>query len=242
MISPSADIDLWKELDWDVISLEGLEFLELSRFIARLIDFKSPFTATHSNRVAACGQALAELAGFSILDQRMISLCGYLHDIGKLCVPLEILDKPAALSNEESKVMRHHAYSTNHILRRMGVFENVRIWSSYHHERLDGSGYPYQLRGDDLPTGSRIVAVADVFTAVSENRPYRSARNNFDVMDVMYDLARKGLLDARLIKLLGGRFDEVNAVVAAAELRATHDYQEFIDRRSKYLDFARSGA
>ena len=239
MVSPSGDIDLWHSLDWDVISLEGAEFLELSRFFGRLVDFKSPFTSTHSSRVVTCSLALAELAGFSMLDQRLISLCGYLHDIGKLCVPLEILDKPSALSDAEYAVMRHHAYYTNHILKRAGVFENVRIWSSYHHERLDGSGYPYQLKAEDLPTGSRIIAIADVFTAVSETRPYRSGRNNMDVMDVMYDMARKGLLDTRLIKLLGSRIDEISASMAAAELVATRDYQEFIDRRSRYLDFAK---
>ena len=241
MVSPSVDISLWKELDWDVISLEGAEFLDLSRFFCRLVDFKSPFTATHSSRVAACGQALAELAGFSMLDQRLISLCGYLHDIGKLCVPLEILDKPAALSTEESAVMRHHAYYTNHILKRIGVFENVRVWSSYHHERLDGSGYPYQLKGEELTTGSRIIAIADVFTAVSEDRPYRSAKNNFDVMDVMNDMARKGMLDTRLVRLLGSRVSEISALMAAAEFSATQEYQEFIDRRTRYLDFVRTG-
>jgi len=241
MVSPSADIALWNDLDWDVISLEGAEFLELSRFFCRLVDFKSPFTATHSSRVAVCGQALAELSGFSMLDQRLISLCGYLHDIGKLCVPLEILDKPAALSTEESAVMRHHAYYTNHILKRIGVFENVRVWSSYHHERLDGSGYPYQLKGEELTTGSRIIAIADVFTAVSEDRPYRSARNDIDVMDVMNDMARKGLLDARLIKLLGSRVHEINALMAEAEFSASRDYHEFIDRRTRYMDFVRAG-
>ena len=176
-----------------------------------------------------------------MLDQRLISLCGYLHDIGKLCVPLEILDKPAALSTEESAVMRHHAYYTNHILKRIGVFENVRVWSSYHHERLDGSGYPYQLKGEELTTGSRIIAIADVFTAVSEDRPYRSAKNNFDVMDVMNDMARKGMLDTRLVRLLGSRVSEISALMAAAEFSATQEYQEFIDRRTRYLDFVRTG-
>ena len=241
MVSASGDITLWRDMDWDIISLEGTEFLDLSRFFCRLIDFRSPFTATHSSRVAACGQALAELAGFSLLDQRLVSLCGYLHDIGKLCVPGEILDKPAALSVEEFAVMRHHAYYTNHILKRVGVFENVRIWSAYHHERLDGSGYPYQLKADDMPVGSRIIAIADVFTAVSENRPYRLAKNNLDVMDIMYDLASTGKLDARLIKLLGGRFDEISALVAAAEVNAAQDYQQFVDRRTRYQDFIKSG-
>lgn len=241
MISPSTDIAVWRDLDWDVISLEGSEFLDLARFFCRLVDFKSPFTATHSSRVAACSRALAELAGFSLLDQRQILLCGYLHDIGKLCVPLEILDKPAALSNEEYAIMRHHAYYTNHILKRVGVFENVRVWSSYHHERLDGSGYPYQLKGDELTTGSRIIAIADVFTAVSEDRPYRLARNNIDVMDVMNDLTRKGQLDARLTRLLGTRFEEISAMMAATEFKATQEYQEFTDRRTRFLNFAQTG-
>ncbi len=206
LVSSSVDISLWHNMDWEVISLEGDEFLDMARFFCRIVDYKSPFTATHSSGVAACARYLAELAGFSPHDQRLIYLSGYLHDIGKLCVPSEILQKPAALSNEEYSVMRHHAYYTNHILKRVGVFENIRIWSSYHHERLDGSGYPYQLKAEDLPTGARIVAIADVFTAISEDRPYRVGKQQFEVMDVLENLSRRGKLDSPLVKLVQSHY------------------------------------
>jgi HD-GYP domain-containing protein (c-di-GMP phosphodiesterase class II) len=237
MVSPNADIALWHNLDWDIISLEGNEFLELARFFCRIVDFKSPFTSTHSSGVAACGQALAELAGFSILDQRLIYLSGFLHDIGKLCVPSEILEKPAKLSVEENAVMRHHSYYTNHILKRMGVFDNIRVWSAYHHERLDGSGYPYQLKADELPQGARIIAIADVFAALTEDRPYRAGMRQTDVMNTLIEMAQKGMLDARLVKLLGSRFEEICALVLQTERSAAQDYQKFVDRRTRFLEF-----
>ncbi|HEY3310871.1 MAG TPA: HD domain-containing phosphohydrolase [Anaerolineales bacterium] len=239
LVSPSTDITLWHSLDWDVISLEGNEFLELARFFCRLVDFKSPYTAAHSSGVAACGQALAELAGFSLLDQRLIYLSGYLHDIGKLCVPSEILEKPSTLSRDEYAVMRHHSYYTNHILKRVGVFENIRIWSAYHHERLDGSGYPYHLKEDELPVGSRIIAIADVFTAITEDRPYREGLHKENVMGVLTSQANRNKLDARLVKLLGTRFEEISELVLRAESVAMEDYRSFAERRNKFIEAVR---
>jgi len=239
LVSPSQDITLWRDLDWEMISLEGDEFLEMARFFCRLVDFKSPFTATHSSGVAACGQVLAEMAGLSQKDQRLIYLSGYLHDIGKLCVPAEILEKPAALSNDEYAIIRHHSYYTNHILKRVGVLEDVRIWSAYHHERLDGSGYPYHLKAGDLPVGARIVAIADVFTAISEDRPYRVGMQRSNVMGILNDMTRKGMLDAGLVGLLGSRFSDITALVQASENGAAQDYQEFVDRRTKFFEFVK---
>lgn len=240
LVSPSVDITLWRDLDWDVISLEGSEFLEMARFFCRIVDFKSPFTSAHSSGVAACGKALAELAGFSPSDQRLIYLSGYLHDIGKLCVSSEILEKPASLSSDELAVMRHHSYYTNHILKRASIFDNLRLWSAYHHERLDGSGYPYHLKGEDLSQGSRIVAIADVFTAISEDRPYRMGMVKQDVMAVMKDMAQRELLDARLVTLLGSRFEEISELVLKAENQAAQEYQQFVERRTRFFEMTGS--
>lgn len=236
LVAPSQDISLWRELDFGTISLEGEEFLEMARFFSRLVDYKSPYTATHSSAVAVCAQFLAELAGFPANQQRQAHLAGYLHDIGKLCVPAEILIKPSALSKDEFAIMRHHSYYTNHILKRMGVVDAVRVWCAYHHERLDGSGYPYQLKADDLPEGARILAIADVFTAVSEDRPYRAGMQKSHVMEVMNDLAHRGLLDARLVQLLGSQFDVISARLLETERGAGHEYERFVERRGKYLD------
>lgn len=227
LVAPTADISVWSELDWDVISLQGDEFLELAQFFCRIVDFKSPFTAAHSSGVAACARILSEMAGFSAHDQKLMFLAGHLHDIGKLCVPAEILEKQASLSSEESAVMRHHSYYTNHILQRVGVLDTIRIWSAYHHERLDGSGYPYHLRDVDLPQGARIVAVADVFTAITENRPYRMGMGKVDGLRVMNDMAKTGKLDGKLVKLLNSRFDEVVAVTSTAERIAARAYEQF---------------
>ena len=234
LVAPSPDITVWRDLDWDVISLQGDEFLELVQFFCRIVDFKSPFTATHSSGVAACARWMSEAVGFSSFDQKMIYIAGYLHDIGKLCVPSEILEKAASLSSDETAVMRHHSYYTNHILQRVGILDTVRVWSAYHHERLDGSGYPYHLRDSDLSQGSRIVAVADVFTAIMENRPYRAGMQKVDGLRVMNDLAKTGKLDEKLVKLLNSRFDEIMTVISTAESSAALAYEQFAQRSAAY--------
>jgi HD-GYP domain-containing protein (c-di-GMP phosphodiesterase class II) len=238
LVSPTMDNAILRDLDWDVISLDGDELLDLAKFFCRIVDFKSPFTASHSSGVATAAQALAGMAGFSLLDQRLMYISGYMHDIGKLCVPSEIIEKPSALSSEESAVMRHHSYYTNHILQRVGVFDNIRTWSAYHHERLDGSGYPYHLKAIDLSEGARITAIADVFTAMMEDRPYRSGLQNQDGLREISEMAKKGLLDERLVGLLTSRFDEISALVLEAENLVGREYQEFIDRRTRYLEFS----
>lgn len=234
LVAPSSDITVWRDLDWDVISLQGDEFLELAQFFCRIVDFKSPFTATHSSGVAACARVMSEMIGFSNFDQRLMYMAGYLHDLGKLCVPSEILEKPAKLSSDEFAVMRHHSYYTNHILQRVGVLDTVRVWSAYHHERLDGSGYPYHLKAADLSQGSRILAVADVFTAVMENRPYRAGMPKAEGLQVVNDLARTGKLDGDLVKLLNKRFDEIVTSALDAESLASKAYQSFSERSGAF--------
>lgn len=154
--------------------LNGDEFLALSKLLSTVIDFRSRFTATHSAGVAASAEALAGECGFGPAECRMMRLAGYLHDLGKLAVPAEILEKPAKLSPEEFAVIRSHTYHTFRVLQTISGLDTVNSWASFHHERLDGKGYPFHHGDDVLSLGARIMAMADVLTAVTEDRPYRA--------------------------------------------------------------------
>ncbi|MCJ7690936.1 MAG: HD domain-containing protein [Clostridiaceae bacterium] len=106
--------------------------------MSRLVDFKSRFTASHSSSVAACSETIAKYAGFSKNQAKIIKYAGYLHDLGKLAIPTEILEKPGPLSKEEFDLMRTHAYHTNRVLANVSGFETIRQWGSLHHEKLNG--------------------------------------------------------------------------------------------------------
>ncbi|MEW6587043.1 MAG: HD domain-containing phosphohydrolase, partial [Nitrospirota bacterium] len=143
------------------ITLSSDDLLGFSKLFSRIIDFKSPFTATHSSGVASTAELLAGLAGFDERDRRLIRISGYLHDLGKLAVPVEILNKPAKLLEKEFNVIRHHAFYTYRLLETIPELKTINTWGAFHHERLDGSGYPFHLSQRELPAGSQIMAVAD---------------------------------------------------------------------------------
>ncbi len=141
----------------------------------RVIDAKSPFTARHSAGVAAYAVAIAETMGMGADAQRDLRRAGLLHDIGKLAVSSRILDKPGKLTDEEFTAMKAHPAFTLRILERVACFRPLASMAAAHHERLDGSGYHLGLAAFDLSRSARILAVADVFEALTADRPYREA-------------------------------------------------------------------
>ena len=149
--------------------------------------------------------------------------------LGKLSVPAEILEKPAKLTEEEFCVVRGHAYFTDRILYPISALEMVRVWGALHHERLDGAGYPFHLRGSDIPVGSRIMAVADVFVALMEDRPYRKGMTRDEALAVLQTQATGGALDPEVIALLNRHFDDINSARIAAQSDTSHEYLQFLE-------------
>jgi HD-GYP domain-containing protein (c-di-GMP phosphodiesterase class II) len=214
-------------LGGETVDTDVREILEFSRLVCRIIDFKSEFTATHSSGVAAVGRSLAELVGFSRQECLMFEIAAYLHDLGKLAIPSEILEKRDRLTQAEWGVMRTHVYYTYQILNPIEVLNLVSSWSSLHQERLDGSGYPFHIGEDDLPLGARLMAVADVFTGVTENRPYRKGMTREDALGVLHGMAAKGELDPRLTSLMETHFDAINRAREEAQAQAAREYEAF---------------
>jgi putative nucleotidyltransferase with HDIG domain len=142
---------------------------------AAVIDAKSPFTAAHSRRVARLADAIAARMGLDGVQRRDLHRAALLHDIGKLSVSNRILDKPGRLDDDELRLVREHPRHTAAILSHVRGFETIAADAAAHHERLDGSGYPDGLPKDRLSSAARILAVADVFEALTSERPYRGA-------------------------------------------------------------------
>lgn len=226
--------NLSRKLDWDVLDVSSAGFLGLVNLFRRIVDFRSPFTSTHSAGVAATASELATLAGFKGQDRWYIHLSGLLHDLGKLAVPAEILEKKSGLTREEVDIMRQHTYYTNQILEPLKILDMVRIWGAYHHERIDGKGYPFHFKEDELPVGSRIVAVADIFTALSEDRPYRNGMGFKESAEIISQLANEKKLDADIVHLLTANMDAINKARVAAQVNAKQEYNEFI-RKAREL-------
>jgi len=173
---------------------------------ASIVDAKSPFTGEHSSRVR---DYTVQIAGaFGIRGRRLTSLrrAALLHDIGKLAVPNTILDKPAKPTEEEWVVIRKHPMYSHKILSGIRGFERMAELAAAHHERLDGSGYYQGLSADQLDLDMRIIAVADVFDALSAERPYRPAMPREEVFKIL-DKEAGTSLDRRCIAMLKERYD-----------------------------------
>jgi putative nucleotidyltransferase with HDIG domain len=141
------------------------------------LDLKDSETEGHSKRVTAYTIALARAMGIPPTEIKIIARGAFLHDIGKMAIPDEILRKPGKLTTEEEEVMRDHCTRGYHILRKIPFLSEAAAIVYTHQEHFDGNGYPSRLRGNEIPIGARIFAVADAMDAITSDRPYRKARS-----------------------------------------------------------------
>ena len=155
----------------------------------------------------------------------MLELAGLLHDLGKLRVPDELLEKNGKLTELEYANVQRHSFDTYSILKNIHGLEEVALWAGQHHERLDGSGYPYHRKNDEISFESRIVAAADVFQALAQNRPYRGALAKPDILHIMQEEVRNGKLDPTIVGFIESDFAACHQTAIAAEL-AMHPVSE----------------
>ena len=154
------------------------EMLQIGQVFAGVVDAKSPWTSTHSTRTALLSRRMAAVMGLDEEESDRIGLAALLHDLGKLAVSNAILDKAGPLEPAETMEMQTHTEISYQLLAPLWPLGDVAEMAASHHERLDGSGYHRHLRGPDLSFGAQILAVADVFEALTSDRPYRRAMDN----------------------------------------------------------------
>lgn len=157
----------------------------IAEAFAQVIDAKSPFTFGHSSRVAVYTEALAEAVGLSDARRRWLRRAALLHDIGKLGVSNAVLDKPGKLNDAEWAAMRMHPVHTETILSKLPIFADLASVAAAHHERPDGRGYPKGLGDAEITLETRLITLADVFDALTAQRPYREAMPIAQALEIM---------------------------------------------------------
>jgi putative nucleotidyltransferase with HDIG domain len=199
----------------------------LAHTFSHIIDFRSKFTSTHSAGVAAVAYQLAKLKQFSEEKSRRLRVAGYLHDIGKIAVPSEILNKPDKLTANEFNRMKAHAFYTNTILSELAVLDDICAWASHHHEKTDGSGYPFGLDSHSLSEEARIMTYADIFTALREERPYRCSMPLNDTMITITNMLTPSETD-EIYQLLCHHLTAIDNVRSVAQKQASMTYQQIM--------------
>jgi len=186
----------------------------IARLFAQTADAKSRYTLEHSTRVARIARFLAERSGMTghALDQ--VEIAGLLHDVGKVRLPEELVDKPSELTREERALVRRHSYDTARILAKVYPGQPIATWASLHHENLLGTGYPY--RAVDIPREARLICVADMFQAMSQERPYRRRLAAAAVMAQLDAAHAQGRIDGDMVDLVRANLDRCYALATGA--------------------------
>jgi len=187
-----------------------LTFQSLVEVMAVSIDQRHPVSSGHSRRVAMISAIIAEEMGFSELDVSLIRLAGFLHDYGKISIPDSILKKEERLSGEEYEIMKEHAISTYNILKRIYFSEEMSAIpeiASLHHERWDGNGYPFGKKGEEIHIGARIIAVADVFDAMTSWREYHAPYTTQKAVEEI-EKGKNTMFDPKIVDVFLKLYDE----------------------------------
>ena len=215
------------ELTQDVLA-------SFSYLISQLVDFRSRFTSTHSSGVSATAEYIARMIGFSEKECQKLMAAGFLHDVGKLAISNDILEKPGKLTTVEFEIIKSHSYHTARILEPIRGIEEIVDWCSLHHEKLNGTGYPYREVGANIPLAAIILTVSDIFTALTEDRPYRSGLSQEKVLKIMHEMIDSGALDNRVVQILVQNYEEINNHRHNSQVYAIGNYRRFLENINKF--------
>jgi len=173
--------------------------LQIANIFASIVDAKSHYTVEHSKGVARLAKHIASELGMNREKCILLEVAGLLHDIGKLKIPDEILEKPGPLTPQERAVMMSHSFESYQILKTIGGFDDISKWAAFHHEYISGEGYPFHFHREQLPREARIIAIADVFQALVQERPYRSPAKPKKVKSTLDEMGSSKKLDSDLV-------------------------------------------
>lgn len=168
--------------------------------LTRAIDAKSQWTAGHSERVTRYTEEMGRFLQFNEEQMRVLSIAAILHDIGKIAVAEQILDKPGKLTDEEFDEIKKHPWAGTIIISSIPSYGTILSGILYHHERWDGTGYPEGLKGENIPLYARIICIADVYDALTADRPYRKAWNREQTL-LFFEEQKEKMFDPQLVDI-----------------------------------------
>jgi len=173
---------------------------------------------------------LAQYHGFTDQEKEEIRVAGFLHDLGKLAIPNSILEKTKELTKKEFNIIKQHPYLTYSILNTIGGLNNITEWAAFHHEKLDGSGYPFHISANRISLGSRILTVADIFTALTEDRPYRRSLNQKEIKEILKSKVKINNIDQNIVDILLKNYEDIYLKVRRKQQESISIFEKKISK------------
>ncbi|MDF2866424.1 MAG: phosphohydrolase [Clostridia bacterium] len=226
-VSKNVSKILRKDAKLSKVYLNTDELYEVTKWFSNIIDFRSRFTSVHSRGVSASAGAIATVMRMDEDYIKIMEISGFIHDLGKLAVSNTILEKNGKLTVEEYNIIKSHTFHTYNVLSRIKSLKTISEYGSYHHEKLDGTGYPFHIKGRSMKLGSRILAVADIFTAIAEDRPYRVAMSKDEVIRLISSKGDDKALDSKIVKVFLENYDVIDETRKKAQSIASQEYEKF---------------
>ena len=224
--------ELYEVLDQVVLTRK--EIIEYIRMLTCTIDFRSEATLLHTITVEEISFQIAKLMGLEERVAIKIKIAAMLHDIGKLFIPISILEKDGRLTREEFEVIKNHAIIGYRILSGMGI-DDLRDIATLHHEKLNGKGYPFGLKGDQISKEARIVAIADVLSALVGKRSYKEPFSKEKVIAILVDMGAREEIDVDICQMVVEHYDFIIERVTANTKDTIHIYKHIMDEYKETL-------
>ena len=184
------------------------EVISYIRMLTYAIDFRSEATVVHTISVQEISLQIANLINLDKEIARKIKIASMLHDIGKISIPVNILEKPGKLTAEEYEKIQEHAIIGYRILSNLGL-DDIRDIAASHHEKLDGTGYPFKLKADKISIEARIVAIADIISALVDKRSYKDELSKDEVVSILSNMASNNKIDSGICNLVIDNYDYI---------------------------------
>lgn len=212
--------------------LKREEVFDYARMLAYAIDFRSEVTVKHSISVEAISYEIGKLMR---LDEKILyklKICGILHDIGKIAIPVHILEKDSRLTGEEFEVIKEHAIIGYDILSGLNI-DDIRDIATLHHEKIDGSGYPFGLKGDELSTEIRVLSIADILSALVGRRSYKESFSKDRVIKILKEMCDNNKIDRDITNLVILNYD---SILNMANIKSKKIMDIYLDIKKEHKD------
>lgn len=220
----------------DKRELSRREIIAYARMLNYAIDFRSESTVVHTITVEEISWQISKMLGLDDYKSTIIKIASMLHDIGKLSIPINILEKNGKLTQEEFEIIKCHTIVGYNILSNMGI-DDIRDIATLHHEKLNGTGYPFCLKGDNISKEARIVAVADVLSALIGKRSYKDEFSKDEVISILSNMASNYEIDKDICNLVIENYDYIEKRVKANTKNTLKLYKNLMNEYKELLEY-----